>query len=364
MELNRRIDVLYDQVYKLREEMNLYAKLDYQDNGTSQYYATPNTLKDVVEKYGVAIIKGVLDDGECTTMFNEMWDYLSHITRGWKIPIDKYNPSTWRQFYELFPMHGMLIQHHEVGHCQASWNIRQNPKIAGIFAELWKCKPEELLVSFDGMSFGFPPETTNKGWYHPPKGGTNFYETVGIGTWFHTDQSFDRNDFECIQSWVTALDVNKGDATLAVLEGSNRFHGEFKEKYSPKSNGDWYKLSADEQRFYIEKGCKHVRIECKKGDMVFWDSRTIHCGTEPLKTRENPHFRAVIYVCYMPRRLATTKELEKKKKAFNEYRTTSHWPHKIKLFPKYPRTYGKVVEEADPVKKPILTELGMKLAGF
>jgi len=36
-------------------------------------------------------------------------------------------------------------------------------KIVKIFAEIWGCTPEELLVSFDGFSFGLPPEETKKG---------------------------------------------------------------------------------------------------------------------------------------------------------------------------------------------------------
>jgi len=37
--------------------------------------------------------------------------------------------------------------------------------------------------------------------------------------------------------------------------------------------------------------------------------------------------------------------LDKRVDIFNELRMTSHWPHKPKLFPKVPQTYGK------PIKK-------------
>ena len=47
--------------------------------------------------------------------------------------------------------------------------------------------------------------------------------------------------------------------------------------------------------------------------MVFWDSRTIHCGVEPRKGREQQNFRCVVYLCYTPRSLSTEKELKKKK---------------------------------------------------
>ena len=45
-------------------------------------------------------------------------------------------------------------------------------------------------------------------------------------------------------------------------------------------------------------------------------------------------------------------------------RMTSHWPHNVKLFPKYPRTYGKEIPEIEKLDPPILSEQGKKLAGF
>ena len=55
---------------------------------------------------------------------------------------------------------------------------------------------------------------------------------------------------------------------------------------------------------------------------------------------------------------------KKKKKAFEEMRMTTHWPHKPKLFPKMPRTYGNVIPPVEDISPPVLTELGRKLAGF
>ena len=58
---------------------------------------------------------------------------------------------------------------------------KQNIKAVEIFSELWSVEPKDLLVSFDGSSFHLPPETTNRGWNRN-------------NTWYHTDQSFTRND--------------------------------------------------------------------------------------------------------------------------------------------------------------------------
>ena len=66
----------------------------------------------------------------------------------------------------------------------------------------------------------------------------------------------------------------------------------------------------------------------------------------------------------MPRKLCDSKNLKKKQKAFNEQRTTSHWPCNIKLFPKNPRTYGKGLFEIQNINPPNLNSIGKRLAGF
>ena len=315
------------------------------------YYTTKENLKQTLETYGVAIIPNVITNNECKQMTDGMWDYLEHITQEWSTPINRHSISSWREFYKLYPKHSMLLQHHNVGHMQAIWDLRQNPKIVDIFSYFWECLPEDLLVSFDGCSFGVPPEETNRGWNRN-------------NTWYHCDQSPTRSGFECVQSWVTGLDVHEGDATLAFMEKSNQYHKEFGETFGIKDKKNWYKLKREEEQFFVDKGCVYKKIKCPKGSVVFWDSRTIHCGTEAMRERTNPNFRAVIYLCYMPRSSATTKMIEKKQKAFTNLRTTSHWANKPTLFSKDPRTYGGELMEYTPIQAPILTDLGKKLAGF
>ena len=194
-----------------------------------------------------------------------------------------------------------------------------------------------------------PPEVTNKGWGK---------------TWYHTDQSYTRNDFECIQSWITGLDVNDGDATLGFMEGSNNYHEAFRKKYGITSTSDWYKLDSVEEKFYRDNGCSYKRIKCPRGSMVFWDSRTIHCGVNPVKGRKQTDMRAVIYLCYQPRSGITKANMKKRQKAFHNLRMTTHYPLKAKLFGEKPRTYGGEIPEITSIGYPKLTDLGKKLAGL
>lgn len=306
--------------------------------------STVNTVKQTLDEYGVAIIPSLLDANECDNLFNGMWDFLEHVTANFQVPIDRNNESSWKSYKNLYPLHGMLLQHWGIGHAQAIWDVRQNKKIIDVFSRIWKTK--KLLTSFDGASFQFPPEKTNFGWHH--------------NDWYHVDQSFKRNGFECVQSWVTALDVNVNDATLSVYEKSHEMHGDF--PCESPSSSDWYKFKPDELKFYSDT-CEERFICCPKGSMVLWDSRTVHAGRGCVK-RDTPNFRCVAYVCMKPSLCISQKQIEKKIKAFNELRTTSHWPDKIKLFPVHPRTYGAEIPNVQPINPPVLSETGERLAGL
>jgi len=297
-----------------------------------------------LEKYGVAVVQ-VFSKKECIQFRNEIWNGLSHILQG-RFDIEK--PETWKEFYTLFPLHSMLVQHWSVGHLQSVWDIRQHPKVTEVFSKLHSVNPQDLLSSFDGISLHLPPENTKRGSYR----GNN---------WLHTDQS-PLNPTRCIQGFVNLYPVNEGDATLSILEGSHAKHAEFLSHLTNKDN--WHKLSPEEETRFIQAGCTQYCVKADVGSLVLWDSRTIHQGIEPDKSRENQNFRSIVYVCQTPRSLATEKDLEKKQKYFNELRMTTHWPHKVKVFAKYPRTYGTDKPSVNVVEAPVLSEIGLRLAGF
>lgn len=317
---------------------------------SEKYYTDIDNILNKINEYGVAIIPNVLNTEECDNNFNKMCEYFNYITQNWDIPLNIKNPETYRQFWNLFPMHSMLIQHWNAGHSQYVWDIRQNEEIINIFAKIWDCKNDELLVSFDGISFHLPPETTNRGWFR--------------NLWLHCDQSFTRNEFECVQGFITLRDINEGDATFCFIEKSNNFHKEFAEKFEKKDKKDWCKLTDDEISYYYQLGCELKRIKAPKGSLILWDSRTIHCGVEPLKNRLVPNFRSIVYLCYMPRYKSTEKQIQKKIKAFENLRMTTHWPCNIKLFPKNPRTYGNELKEIKKIDFPIINNIGRNLIGF
>lgn len=312
-----------------------------------EHYTTLDNLANKLAQDGVAVIKDVINQNELVQAREGMWQTLNKLTENLDKPIQKNDHTTWRTLYELYPKHSMLLQNFSVGHSQFIWDIRQNQKVYDVFKNIWD--DEDLLCSFDGLSVHLPPELTKRGWYRG-------------NDWFHTDQSSEKVGLHCIQGMINLYDVNPGDATLRIMKGSNNNHEDFFKTYDICEKSDWYKLK-DEELSYFNQFEKQS-VLASAGSLILWDSRTFHQGVEPREERENPNFRCVIYVCMTPRSLSDSKNILKKQKAFNEMRMTSHWPHKIKLFPKLPRTYGNPLPNVPSLDAPVLTELGKKLAGF
>ena len=312
-----------------------------------EYYATPETVNDILEKYGFAVLPSVLSPDKCVRMVSELWEFLEHITQAWSTPLNRDDTTTWREYYELYPNHSMLLQHHGIGHAPACWHVREDEAVVGAFAKIHGT--DDLHVSFDGASVYLPHEITGRGKYRKP--------------WYHTDQSPLRNDRECIQGFVTGMDIEEGDATLSVLAGSHLLHKKLQETFNLKEKKDWYKFTEEEVAFLIAEGCAPVNIIAPAGSLVLWDSRTGHCGKEADKVRANPKPRYVVYVCMLPARLTTAANKKKKIQALANLRTTSHWPNKPKLFGVKPQTYGKELRAITPIPPPVLSERALKLAG-
>lgn len=304
-----------------------------------------DSVKTQLETLGYAIIPSLLTLAECRALHDGGWNFWE------KRGIDRKTPSTWKDIHKWIPNKGMLFQHWNVGHMQAIWDVRSNPKVISVFESIWGT--DNLACSFDGMSMGLAPEITNKGWDHKQKG------------WLHLDQSPARNGFECVQGWVTPVRVDEGDASLTVLSGSHKFHGEFADTFELRSNkADWYKLTPEHVQWYKDKGCQQVTITCPQGSMVLWDSRTIHAGKGPVKGRPRPKNRMVVYISMMPDTL-TPRQRQTKQKAILEGRMTTHWAsERVKLFGKHPQHYGKGLPDNPEYELPLLTARGAKLAGF
>jgi hypothetical protein len=308
-------------------------------------------IKEQLDTCGVAVIPNLIDGYELLRMQEGVWDTIEKLTSYMDIPVDRNDPDTWDNWYSLLPSHDMLLQTFSVGHSQFIWDIRQNPKVSNVFSKIWSCEPNELISSFDAMSFHIPPEITGQGWYDDDD-------------WYHVDAAYTRPEFECVQGFVTGFDINEGDATLTVLEGSHKYHQDIRTKFDITSDNDWFRLNEEQLDFYKENGCNRMNIKASAGSLVLWDSRTVHCGMKPLKTRKAPNFRLVAYMCMTPREWCSENVLQIRRNALTDLYMTSHCPHRPKLFPKVPNVDKDYIPYVPKIPRPNLTELGKKLSGF
>lgn len=297
---------------------------------TNSYETTIENARATLSEHGVAVIPELVGWDVCTRFRTEVWDYLEEATARCPIPIARDDPPTWDTFQHLGPKHGMLLQHHGVGQCKALWTLRTNPDVLGVYSKLYGCDPQDLVTSFDGMSVYLPRGNAC---------GVRRWKTLDK-SWLHCDQRYTDSEFHTAQSWITATDVNDGDATLLCIPGSHKMHKEAGIEFGYTSrNDDWTKLSPDQLKFYLDKGSQPVGIRCKAGSMVLWDSRTIHCGMEPVREGSCDRRRFVGYVCMQPRKACDAKTLARRIVAFETRRTASHSPTRFRLFSKKHRIY-------------------------
>ena len=307
------------------------------------YLVNEDNIMRKLNKYGVCVIPNIISEDECIRLRNNIWSEVKHLCKD-RFDINK--EDTWNKFYDLMPLHSMLIQHFHIAHLQTVWDIRQNEKVGEIFSKIWNVPKEDLLSSFDGISINLPPEKTRKGWF--------------LGNdWMHTDQASNKKGLHAIQGFINLYNVNPGDATLTILEKSNNYHEEFFNHINIHDNNDWVKLNAEQKQWFINKGCNQFCVAAPAGSLVLWDSRTIHQGIEAQKGREQQNFRMVVYICLLPKDRFSEKIREKRKKIFQNMRVTSHWGDT--MFPKNPRTYGRELKDFNKPNIPILTNYGKQL---
>lgn len=318
---------------------------------TSKFFTNMENLNETFSKYGVAIIPSLLDDTECKKMISQLWDYFEHVSMKWKVPINRNDSATWKNMQKLWPLKRMLYKYMEVGHAQVCWDLRQKRKIADVFAKIYGVETDELICSFDGFSFLPPPEKS--------------VVDCKIKEWFHVDHAYTKPDFECIQGWVTAENVDEGDGTLVVLTKSHRLHTHVQREFNITDNKNMYELSEKQLNFYLKNNCKVKKITCPKGSLVLWDSRVVHCGMTPDKDRVNMNTRAVAYISYEPRSRMTKAMQRKRIKAFKDLKTTTHWSAKPCITPRLPRWYKKNSEyDITIIPNPVINDFGKKLVGY
>lgn len=186
-----------------------------------------------------------------------------------------------------------------------------------MFQKIWNT--EQLLVSFDGCSIF-------RDWNYKPEWKT-------AGAWNHVDQNpVQKPQLACVQGLVTLYDQNDETGGLIVYPQS---HLQFTDLSDIVKHSDDFLLVPDNHPVMENRKTPGKLVHAKAGDLILWDSRTIHCNTPAVTSRPySPNqlvefLRLVSYVCMMPVTSVTDQPLEEFRKKRIETvengRTTSHW---------------------------------------
>jgi len=253
-----------------------------------------------LKKNGYVVIPNVISDEEVTIAKELFYKWKNTIVNHDKI-------------HSLIDPHG-IYKFHQVGHQQHAWYLRTRKNIINIFKKLWNT--DDLIVSFDGSCY-IPKEFSKKD-----------------NIWTHTDQAADSKGLQCYQSFISL--TKNSERTIVLYKTSHLLHEEYFKEKNITSSKNWNLID----QTYLEK-IKYAKrvLNVNPGDLVIWDSRTFH---QNQYGKSNTEERIVQYLCYLPKshNKNTKSQILKRRKYFQELRTTSHWPCPLNVNSLQPQTYG------------------------
>ena len=265
---------------------------------------------------GFVVIKGALSPSEAEHALNLTWDYLEQLGTG----IDRNDMTTWGDDRWPIVTSGGIVPGLGIGHSEAQWFTRSVPSIKTAFASIWD--DDNLLASFDGMALWRPTDVDPK------------WETTRGGSWLHVDQHpITRPGMHCVQGAVSLLATSPSAGGNILIPGSHKWFSSIPDRYSERLGRlpewlDHFRFPADDPRL---QETPPIMAHMEAGDMMLWDSRTVHCsspGLEPAKATDPSMpalIRAASLVCMMPKSKANDDVIAKRRAAVDAVISTTNW---------------------------------------
>ncbi|KAI5478474.1 hypothetical protein MNV49_005115 [Pseudohyphozyma bogoriensis] len=293
-------------------------------------------LRQELATHGYYVVREAIPRERALEYRQRAFDWLE----GFKLGFDRNDESTWTNAH--LPPHikgGMFAS--KIYHEQYLWDIRTEPGVVGAFAQLWGT--DKLTTSFDGGSIML----------HHRK------DLPPSEKWEHMDQSPNRQGFFCAQGLVNLNENGPDDGGLMVLKGSSLILEEYfklfpEEKANHHSWGpaDWYGFTQKQQEWFFERGCEWIKVCAGPGDLILWDSRTMHYNRPPTGDRD----RVCTYVCMAPDELLNDTDRATKAELFRTHGATTHNP--------FENIFVRAQEEGELQTPPKATDQVLKLAGI
>eukprot|EP01024_Parvocaulis_polyphysoides_P066033 TRINITY_DN7727_c2_g1_i2.p1 TRINITY_DN7727_c2_g1~~TRINITY_DN7727_c2_g1_i2.p1 ORF type:complete len:329 (-),score=40.42 TRINITY_DN7727_c2_g1_i2:87-1073(-) len=309
-------------------------------------YINDKQALKALQQDGYYVLKGVLSRKDSQKYVEGLWDYVENANP----KIIRNYPETWYKskdgLRDPWPATwgGSLFHSNGVGWCQTSCDIRE--QVAPVFEQLFGTK--KLHCSRDGFNFTRPPRDESE---------TFNGEYVQV----HFDQGSFTRGLTCVQGSVCLVDQEEGDGCFVCVPGSHKLHDEIMNEAVKKGQNldghNFYNLSVSEQQKFDVNGLKLKRIYVQAGDMILWRSDLAHAGS--FAQIVSDRFRAVVFVCMLPVELTPTESWQKKEQAWQQLRTTTHWPNKEIWFG--PKNNMRVFNQ---VQRPKLNQRQKQLFGL
>jgi len=215
-----------------------------------------------------------------------------------------------------YSTHG-VISGNGIGQSEFLWNVRSSRQVKKVYARIWD--NQQLLVSFDGCGIF-------RDWRYNPTWKTS-------GGWNHVDQNPKvKPDRCCIQGFVSLTDQSEKTGGLIVYP---RTHLRFTELSDVVTRSIDFVKVPDTHPIMDQGKTLGKLVHCRAGDLVLWDSRTVHCNSPATAVEERNKdepvdlLRIVAYVSMSPTVFVHDQTLdefrEKRKQLVENNCTLTHW---------------------------------------
>lgn len=299
-----------------------------------------------MQRDGYAVVKNAIPHDRAVAYQEGAYKWL----KSFGTDLDFKDPETWIK--KNLPVQSKINTFHSYGvaHERFMWEARMEPGVLDAFASIWGTT--ELLASFDSLNVTFP----------------NRKDVPRKAAWEHIDQSPLRRGLHCVQGIINLSTSGPEDGGLMVYPGSHALNDEFFDTQTSKSTWDpldRYLFDEAQLNWFKNRGIYPKKVCAEVGDLILWDSRTVHYGAEP--TAASNTIRTAIYAAYTPAKLASKEALELKAEIFYAYGGTTNWPHDNII----KRSYITYLEDGtrdprdrdQPLELPEMSDALLKLAG-
>lgn len=345
---------------------------------------------EYLDEHGFVVLKSVVNAEEIEKAKGLFWDWIEGLSRSEKISRD--DISTWTDENWTGRLGNGIMYQNGIGQSDFLWYLRTRPHIKEAFARVWKTN--DLISSFDGCGV-FRPWAYDGTW-------------ATRGGWYHMDQGSLKQGRHCVQGMLCLTDATHKSGGLTLMPGSHKFFDTISKRIDtkPDPNLDFLMLPKHDEALRMQP----ILVTCDAGDLILWDSRTIHCNTPALElvqalpplaiddpclspdqedTKEPPTsapeeenkedasaaddastaddatkwdlLRLVAYICMTPYEKATQDVLHKRFKGYKELVTTSHWPHFFQ--PTNEKSHTQRIQPSNPEVASLKDEI-RALVGF